>query len=141
MKLKVGNLPTKTSLMTGHRKIKILESKPIFRHLYGKQMIKHYSRTSVMWTPEGRTKSVHNSEVSTLVKLGLAMGHRIHNILPLDFSWHHGLSCTCETSVHRNGVSTTQRSPQDGVLAIGFIHTSINKWPSWKKQSARQGTN
>ncbi len=38
-----------------------------------------YSRTSVMWTPEGRTKSVHNSEVSTLVKLGVATGHRSHN--------------------------------------------------------------
>ncbi len=28
-----------------------------------------YSRTSLMWTPEGRPKSVHNSEVSTVVKL------------------------------------------------------------------------
>ena len=34
-----------------------------------------YSRTSVMWTPKGRTKGVHNSEVSTLVKLGVATGH------------------------------------------------------------------
>ncbi len=32
-----------------------------------------YSRTSVMWTPEGRPKSVHNSKVSTLVKLSVAM--------------------------------------------------------------------
>ena len=31
-----------------------------------------------MWTPEGWTKSVHNSEVSTLLKLGVAMGHRMH---------------------------------------------------------------
>ncbi len=29
-----------------------------------------------MWTAKGQTKSVHNSEVSTLVKLGVAMGHR-----------------------------------------------------------------
>ncbi len=31
-----------------------------------------YSRTSLMWTAKGQTKSVHNSEVSTLVKLGVA---------------------------------------------------------------------
>ena len=34
-----------------------------------------YSRTSLMWTAEGRTKSVHNGEVSTLVKLGVATDH------------------------------------------------------------------
>ena len=28
-----------------------------------------YSRTSLMWTPEGRPKSVHNSEVSTVLRL------------------------------------------------------------------------
>ena len=27
-----------------------------------------YSRTSIMWTPESRTKSVHNSKVSAVVK-------------------------------------------------------------------------
>ena len=34
-----------------------------------------YSRASVMWTPKGRTKSVHISKVSTHVKLGVATGH------------------------------------------------------------------
>ncbi len=29
-----------------------------------------YSGTSLMWTPKGRTKSVHISEVSTVVKPG-----------------------------------------------------------------------
>ncbi len=65
----------------------------------------HYSRTSVMWTPKGRTKSVHNSEVSTLVKLDVPMGHRLH---------------TKQTgrakSVHRDGVSTKAGCPQGGVL-------------------------
>ena len=37
-----------------------------------------YSGTSLMWTAKGQTKSVHNSEVSTLVKLGVATGHRPH---------------------------------------------------------------
>ena len=55
-----------------------------------------YSRTSLMWTAKGQTKSVHNSEVSTLVKLGVATGHR----------GHHSLSCTCGTRVHKGGVST-----------------------------------
>ena len=44
--------------------------------LLGLEELSRYSRTSVMWTPKGRTKSVHNSEVSTLVKLGVAAGHR-----------------------------------------------------------------
>ncbi len=35
-----------------------------------------YSRTLQMWTANGQTKSVHNSEVSTLVKLGVATGYR-----------------------------------------------------------------
>ena len=33
------------------------------------------SRTLIMWPPEGQAKSVHNSEVPTLVKLGVVMGH------------------------------------------------------------------
>ncbi len=32
-----------------------------------------------MWTAKGQTKSVHNSEVSTLVKLGVVTGHKAHN--------------------------------------------------------------
>ena len=53
----------------------------------------NYSRTSVIWTPAGRTKSVHNSEVSTLVKLGVAMDHRwwgVHRV---------GFYCTTSTSI------------------------------------------
>ncbi len=67
-----------------------------------------YSRTSVIWTPKGRTKSVHNSEVSTLVKLDVAMGHRLHTIVPFPNS-HKCLSFTCGKSVHRDGVSIKRR--------------------------------
>ena len=61
-----------------------------------------YSRTSVMWTPKGRAKSVHNSEVSTLVKLGVATGHIAH---------HRYLK-----SGPRSGVSTKKGCPQCEVL-------------------------
>ena len=74
-----------------------------------------YSRASVMWTPKGWTKSVHNSEVSTLVKLGVAMGHRLHTMVPF-LSSHKGLSCTCGKGVHRGGVSTKAGCPQGEVL-------------------------
>ncbi len=63
-----------------------------------------YSRASVMWTPKGWTKSVHNSEVSTLVKLGVAIAtdciqwyHFLARIEPIMCMWK---------SVHRDGVST-----------------------------------
>ncbi len=39
-----------------------------------------YSITSLMWTAKGRTKSVHNSEVSTLVKPVVATGYKAHYI-------------------------------------------------------------
>ena len=44
--------------------------------VFGSDTFAMCSRTSVMWTPEGQTIRVHNSEVSTLVKLGVAMSHR-----------------------------------------------------------------
>ncbi len=84
---------------------------------------KNYSRTSVMWTPKGRTKSVHNSEVSTLVKLGVATGHRLQEFIS-DFSsaphiingrplrTYHvqveklstGLGCPQQKGVHKEGL-------------------------------------
>ncbi len=36
-----------------------------------------------MWTPKGRTKSVHNSEVSTLVKLTTVFCLIMHNLIGL----------------------------------------------------------
>ena len=66
-----------------------------------------------MWTPKGPTKSVHNSEVSTLVKVGVAIGHRLHTMVPF-LSSHEGLSCKCRKSVHRGGVSTIEGCPQGG---------------------------
>ena len=68
-----------------------------------------------MWTPKGRTKSVHNSEVSTLVKLGVAMGHRLHTIVPF-LSWYEVLSCTCGKSVYSGGMATKEGCPQGGGL-------------------------
>ena len=50
-----------------------------------------YSRTSVMWTPEGRAKSIHNSEVSTLVKLGVARATN-HSQWPIMYT---GMSNEC----------------------------------------------
>ena len=35
---------------------------------HNKNIIYNYSRTSLMWTPKGRAKSLHNSEVSTVTK-------------------------------------------------------------------------
>ncbi len=44
--------------------------------------VPQYSRTSLMWTGKGQTKSVHNSEVSTLVKLGVATATDLTDSLP-----------------------------------------------------------
>ena len=51
-----------------------------------------------MWTPKGRTKSVHNIEVSTLVKLGVAMGHGYKEKNGPD------KKCPQEWGVHKSGV-------------------------------------
>ena len=60
----------------------------------------NYSRTSVMWTSEGRTKSVHNSEVSTLVNLGVTTGqHKTP-----------GKKCPQWWGVHKGEVSMGQGS-------------------------------
>ena len=56
-----------------------------------------YSRTSLTWTAKGQTKSVQNSMVSTLVKLGVATGHK------------YGKTGR-EKSVHSGGVSTGRGS-------------------------------
>ncbi len=58
----------------------------------------------MIWIPEGRTKSVHNSEMSTLVKLGVATGQRSH--------------CPQGWSLHKGGVSTGQGST---VIHISYV--------------------
>ena len=58
-----------------------------------------------MWTPKGRAKSVHNSEVSTLVKLGVAMGQ--DSIRKRNYH------------VHVEKVSTGVGCPQKGVHKVG----------------------
>ena len=69
-----------------------------------------------MWTAEGRTKSVHNSEVSTLVKLGLATGHTAHDVLSY---WENQTGR--EKSVHNGGVSTVVGCPQGEVLLYSSL--------------------
>ncbi len=66
-----------------------------------------YSGTSLMWTAKGQTKSVHNSEVSTLVKLG----HFRFQWLGLERN-----QTGRENSVHSGGVSTVVGCPQGEVL-------------------------
>ncbi len=67
----------------------------------------NYSRTSLMWTAKGQTKSVHNSEVSTLVNLGVAMGYRAH-FESLGYHVHVeqvsiGVDCPQRRDVHKVG--------------------------------------
>ncbi len=57
-----------------------------------------------MWTAKGQTKSVHKSEVSTLVKLGVGHGLYREN------------QTGREKSVHNGGVSTVVGCPQGEVL-------------------------
>ncbi len=64
-----------------------------------------------MWTPKGRTKSVHNSEVSTLVKLGVAMGHRLVPFRRSHMTYYvhvenvsTGVGCPQKRGVHKVGV-------------------------------------
>ncbi len=82
-----------------------------------------------MWTPKGRTKSVHNSKVSTLVKLGVAMGHRLHTMVPF-LSSHKGLSCTYkENKPAGQKVSTKVGCPQRwGVHRARFYCIAIQDW-------------
>ena len=59
-----------------------------------------------MWTPEGRTKSAHNSEVSTLVKLGVAtIGNNY-----IGKTNGPGKKCPWWWGVHKGGVSTERGS-------------------------------
>ncbi len=61
-----------------------------------------------MWTPNGRTKSVHNSELSTLVKLGVATGHIADHSY---FQFNPGpLTLGQKTTVHTGEVSTVHTS-------------------------------
>ncbi len=76
-----------------------------------------------MWTAKGRTKSVHNSEVSTLVKLAVARGHRAHRRCPLSTLVKHDkqdyigkTKRAGRKSVHSGGVSTVVGCPQGEVL-------------------------
>ncbi len=67
-----------------------------------------YSRTSLTWTPKGWTKSVHISEVSTVVKLRLLLSSCLAYYMlklngPLD-------KCPQERGVHIGGVSTGRGS-------------------------------
>ena len=43
-------------------------NRPLFYKKISLFFRKLYSRTSLMWTPDSRTKSIHNSGVSTVVK-------------------------------------------------------------------------
>ena len=68
-----------------------------------------------MWTPKGRTKSVYNHEVSTLVKLGVAMGHRLHTMVPFNRiiirkTKGPGKKCLQRWGVLKGGVSTGRGS-------------------------------
>ena len=60
-----------------------------------------------MWTPEDQTKSIHTSEVSPLMKLGLAMGHsETHlNASYKEANWP-GKKCPHWRGVHKGKVST-----------------------------------
>ncbi len=91
-----------------------------------------YNRTSVMWTPEGRPKSVHYSEVSTVLKLT---------------KWTARKNQTGrEKSVHSDGVFTVVGCPQGEVLLystsalslilfIYFLYVSAKFGKSFKKPS------
>ena len=116
----------------------LIKYQPLTLRGYLVQLRFNYSRTSVMWTPKGRTKNVHNSEVSTLVKLGVATGHRLHKFIS-DFSsaphvingrplrtYHvHVEKVSMGWGVHKRRVSTRQGSTvinqQQSFL---FIHQS-----------------
>ncbi len=68
-----------------------------------------------MWTPKGRAKSVHNSEVSTLVKLGVAtlvklgvaMGHRYKENKQAGQKVSTEVGCPQRWGVHRAGFYCT----------------------------------
>ena len=56
-----------------------------------------------MWTHEGRTKSVHNSKVSTLVKLGVAIGHTMAYHVHVEKYVSTGVDCPKRRGVHKVG--------------------------------------
>ncbi len=76
-----------------------------------------------MWTPKGRTKSVHNSEVSTLVKQAVSMDHRLIGLYK-ENKWA-GQKCPQGWGVHKGGVSTGRGST---VVLSHDIHMQFSKW-------------
>ncbi len=68
-----------------------------------------------MWTPEGQTKSVHNSEVSTLVKLGVATGH-ISYILFVESPW-----APCSDPTPLNRTLREEQGASTGVMTVDVL--------------------
>ena len=112
---KTGTFKKGMNLLVPFFSMKILKL-VMYMFLYTESFRITYSRTSVMWTPKGRAKIVHNSEVSTLVKLGVVWATDCTQ-------WYHffnriiqGKQTGRAKSVHKGRVSTKAGCPQGGVL-------------------------
>ena len=78
-------------------------------------MVNDYSSTSLMWTHEGRTKSVHNCEVSTVVRLS-------------------GLYCERNWYYKENSTGP-EKSVHSGVAHIGEVCTRRGSTVFWYCES------